>query len=109
MGATTPGACLDQLAQVVAPRLQRELAVGGTNVGAELYLCGLNIIWGLQPDSLGHWSSSWLYEPQNGVTCDITAELTTLYTISRVYRGVPLLGRTEILIRDPELTFDGRC
>jgi hypothetical protein len=28
---------LGQLAQVVVPRLQRELAVGGINVGAELY------------------------------------------------------------------------
>jgi hypothetical protein len=50
------------------------------------HLCGLNIIWGLQSDSLGHRSSGWLYEPQDGV-----------------------IGRTEILIRDPELTFDGRC
>ena len=28
---------------------------------------------------------------------------------ARVYRGVPLFGRTEILIRDPQLSFDGRC
>ena len=73
-------------------------------------LCGLTIIWGLQPDSPGHWSSGWLYDPQDGVTYDITAELTAPNTISaRVYRGVPLFGRTEILIRDPELAFDGRC
>jgi hypothetical protein len=54
-------------------------------------------------------SSSWLYEPRDGVTCDIppSSPLSTRYP--RVCRGVPLLGRTEILIRDPELTFDGRC
>jgi uncharacterized protein (DUF2147 family) len=74
------------------------------------HLCGLTIIWGLQPDSPGRWSSGWLYDPQDGVTYDITAELTAPNTISaRVYRGVPLFGRTEILVRDPELTFDGRC
>jgi hypothetical protein len=28
---------------------------------------------------------------------------------ARVYRGVPLFGRTELLIRDPQLSFDGRC
>ena len=29
--------------------------------------------------------------------------------LARIYRGIPLFGRTEILIRDPELSFDGRC
>jgi uncharacterized protein (DUF2147 family) len=73
-------------------------------------LCGLTIIWGLQPDSPGHWSNGWLYDPQDGITYDVTAELTAPNTISaRVYRGVPLFGRTEILNRDPQLSFDGRC
>ena len=73
-------------------------------------LCGLTIIWGLQPNGQGHWSSGWLYDPQDGVTYDVTAELTAPDTMSaRVYRGVPLLGRTEVLTRDPELSVDGRC
>src|SRR5690242_10614948 len=73
-------------------------------------LCGLTIIWGLQPDSPGHWSNGWLYDPQDGNTYNLTAELTAPDRISaRVYRGVPLFGRTEILIRDPELSSDGRC
>lgn len=73
-------------------------------------LCGLTIIWGLQPDGSDHWSSGWLYDPQDGVTYDVTAELTAPNAISaRIYRGVPLLGRTEILIRDPPLSFGGRC
>jgi uncharacterized protein (DUF2147 family) len=73
-------------------------------------LCGLTIIWGLQPDSPGHWSNGWLYDPQDGNTYDLTAELTAPDRISaRVYRGVPPFGRTEILIRDPELSSDGRC
>jgi len=74
------------------------------------HLCGLTIIWGLQPNSPGHWSSGWLYDPQDGVTYDVTTELTAPNTISaRVYRGVPLFGRTEILIRDPQLSFERRC
>jgi uncharacterized protein (DUF2147 family) len=73
-------------------------------------LCDLTIIWGLQPDSPGHWSNGWLYDPQDGNTYNLTAELTAPDRISaRVYRGVPLFGRTEILIRDPELSSDGRC
>jgi uncharacterized protein (DUF2147 family) len=73
-------------------------------------LCGLTIIWGLQPDGAGHWSNGSLYDPQDGSTYDLTAERTAPDKISaRVYRGTPLLGRTEILIRDPQLSFDGRC
>jgi uncharacterized protein (DUF2147 family) len=73
-------------------------------------LCGLTIIWGLQPDGAGHWSNGWLYDPQDGNTYDVTAERIAPDRISaRIYRGVPLFGRTEILIRDPQLSFDGRC
>ena len=73
-------------------------------------LCGLTIIWGLRPDGAGHWSNGWLYDPQDGSTYDVIAERIAPDRISaRIYRGVPLLGRTEILIRDPQLSFDGRC
>jgi uncharacterized protein (DUF2147 family) len=74
------------------------------------HLCGLTIIWGLHPGAPGHWEGGWLYDPKDGVTYDVAAELTSPTTISaRVYHGVPLFGRTEILIRDPQLSFDGRC
>ena len=73
-------------------------------------LCGLTIIWGLQPDGPSQWSSGSLYDPEDGATYDVTAELTDPNTISaRVYRGTPLLGRTEILIRDPPLGSDAHC
>ena len=27
------------------------------------HLCGLTIIWGLQPDGPSHWTGGWLYDP----------------------------------------------
>ena len=73
-------------------------------------LCGLTIIWGLQPNGPTQWASGSLYDPEDGTTYDVTAELTDPNTISaRVYRGTPLLGRTEILVRDPPLGSDGHC
>src|SRR5689334_25196067 len=39
-------------------------------------LCGLTIIWGLQPEGPGRWSNGSLYDPQDGNTYDITAERT---------------------------------
>jgi len=29
------------------------------------HLCGLTIIWGLQPGAPGHWTDGWLYDPQD--------------------------------------------
>jgi len=73
-------------------------------------LCGLTIIWGLQPDGPSQWASGSLYDPEDGATYDVSAELTDPNTLSaRIYRGTPLLGRTEILIRDPPLGADGHC
>jgi uncharacterized protein (DUF2147 family) len=73
-------------------------------------LCGLVIVWGLQPNGPSQWSGGFLYDAEDGSTYDVTAELTDPNTLSaRVYRGAPFLGRTEILIRDPPLSFNGRC
>jgi uncharacterized protein (DUF2147 family) len=74
------------------------------------HLCGLTIIWGMQASGQDHWSNGWLYDPKDGITYNVTAELTSPTIIAaRVYRGVPLLGRTEILVRDPPLRPDGWC
>jgi len=74
------------------------------------HLCGLTIIWGMQSNGQGQWSNGWLYDPKDGITYNVTAELTSPSIITaRVYRGSPLLGRTEILVRDPPLRGDGRC
>jgi hypothetical protein len=67
-------------------------------------------IAGLQPDGPDNWSNGSLYDPQDGNIYDVTAERIAPDRLSaRVYRGVPFFGRTEILIRDPQLGFDGRC
>ena len=74
------------------------------------HLCGLTIVWGMEPNGQVHWSNGWLYDPKDGITYNVTAELTSPSIITaRVYRGIPLLGRTEILVRDPPLRSDGRC
>ena len=74
------------------------------------HLCGLTIIWGMQPNGQDHWSNGWLYDPKDGITYNVSAELTSPSIITaRVYRSILLLGRTEILVRDPPLRPDGRC
>ena len=74
------------------------------------HLCGLTIIWGMQSNGQDQWSNGWLYDPKDGITYNVTAELTSPSIITaRVYRGIPLLGRTEILVRDRPLRVNGRC
>jgi uncharacterized protein (DUF2147 family) len=41
------------------------------------HLCGLMIIWGLQPGVPDHWTGGWLYDPQDGVTYNVIAELVS--------------------------------
>jgi len=73
-------------------------------------LCGLTILWGLRPKGAGHWSNGWLYDPHDGHTYNVTAGVSSPNRISaRVYRGVPFFGRTEMLIRDPQLSSHGHC
>jgi len=73
-------------------------------------LCGLTILWGLRPNGAGHWSNGWLYDPHDGHTYNVTAGVSSPNRISaRVYRGVPFFGRTEMLIRDPQLSSHGHC
>ena len=56
----------------------------------QLHLCGLRIIWGLQPGDQVHWTGGSLYDPKDGVTYEFSAELTTPTTIcTRVYLGGP--------------------
>ena len=73
-------------------------------------LCGLTILWGPRPNGPGHWSNGWLYDPHDGHTYNVTAGVSSPNRISaRVYRGVPFFGRTEMLIRDPQLSSHGHC
>ena len=57
---------------------------------------GLTILQGLQPAGLGHWNSGSLYNPDDGLTYRVSAELHSADRfLARVYLGVPLLGETK--------------
>ena len=55
------------------------------------HLCDLTIVWGLRPAGQNHWSNGRLYDPKDGITYRVSAELTSASTITaRVYHGTPL-------------------
>jgi hypothetical protein len=73
-------------------------------------LCGLTILQGLQPAGLDRWNSGWLYNPDDGVTYRVSAELRSADVfVARIYLGVPLFGETKTLLRVPRLRSEGWC
>lgn len=73
-------------------------------------LCGLAVLWNLQPDGTDRWKDGWFYNPDDGRTYKVTAELTSADLITaRVYTLLPLLGQTKTLQRVPHGTSEGWC
>ena len=65
---------------------------------------------GLEPAGLGHWNSGSLYNPEDGQTYRVSAELRSADVfVARIYMGVPLFGETKTLLRVPRLRSEGWC
>jgi uncharacterized protein (DUF2147 family) len=72
--------------------------------------CGRTIVWGLSPDGPQTWSGGSIYDTTDGNTYRLSATLEPDGTLhARIYRGVPLLGKTEVLTRVPPRSLDGWC
>ena len=73
-------------------------------------LCGRTIVKGLTPTAPGQWSDGSFFDPENNNTYDLSAALQADGTISaRIYDGIALFGRTEILRRIAPDSLQGRC
>ena len=73
-------------------------------------VCGLTVLWALQPVGVDSWKAGWFYNPDDGKTYRAAAELPSKDTlIARIYVGVPQLGRTKILVRMPRQSSDRQC
>jgi uncharacterized protein (DUF2147 family) len=73
-------------------------------------LCGLTILQGLKPAGLDHWNSGSLYNPENGLTYRVSAELRSADVfVARIYMGLPLFGETKTLLRLSRLRSEGWC
>jgi uncharacterized protein (DUF2147 family) len=72
--------------------------------------CHRTIVWGLSPDNPSSWSGGSIFDPTDGKTYDLSASLQPDGTLqARIYRGVPWLGKTEILRRVKPRSLDGWC
>jgi uncharacterized protein (DUF2147 family) len=72
--------------------------------------CGKVIVWGLAPASPSEWKGGSILDPDNGNTYHLSATYEPDGTLhARIYRGIPLLGRTKILKRVDLSSFSGLC
>jgi uncharacterized protein (DUF2147 family) len=73
-------------------------------------MCGRTIIWGLTSDGPSQWNGGWFFDPENGATYNVSAHVDTVDRISaRIYRGIPMFGRTETLTRISTHSLKGWC
>jgi uncharacterized protein (DUF2147 family) len=72
--------------------------------------CGQTIVWGLNQTGPAEWSGGSIYDPTDGNTYALSASLERDGTLhARIYRGVPLFGKTEILTRVASRSLSGWC
>ena len=73
-------------------------------------LCGMTIIWGLRQTGPDRWSGGGFYNPDDGKTYNVSAQLKSDdVVIARIYKGIPFFGKTKTLVRVPHGITAGWC
>ena len=73
-------------------------------------LCGLTIIRGLTPLGGNRWGGGTLYNPDDGVTYNLSAQLVSDNRIvARVFLTASFLGQDKTMSRIVRKTTDGWC
>ncbi|HEY6430971.1 MAG TPA: DUF2147 domain-containing protein [Acetobacteraceae bacterium] len=72
--------------------------------------CGMTIVWGLKASGPDRWSGGSILDPDKRTVYRLSAEFEPDGTLhARIFRGVPVLGRTEVLRRVDLREFSGQC
>ncbi len=72
--------------------------------------CGRTIVWGLLPNGAGQWTGGSILDPDDRSTYSLSATLQPDGMLNaRIYSGIALFGKTEILQRVPARSLDGWC
>jgi uncharacterized protein (DUF2147 family) len=74
------------------------------------FQCGKTIVWGLAGRGPNEWTGGSILDPDDGTTYQLSAKLQMDDTLNaRIFRGVPLLGKTEVLRRVDLRPLADRC
>jgi uncharacterized protein (DUF2147 family) len=73
-------------------------------------LCGKTIVWGLASEGSSKWTNGWILDPDDGKTYHLSASLDPDGSLrARIYKGLPLFGKTEVLKRLAPNSLAGQC
>ena len=73
-------------------------------------LCGLTTLWNLRPAGRNLWKDGWFYNPDDGHTYRVSAQLKSDdVMVARIYKGIALFGQTRTLARIPHAATAGWC
>ena len=73
-------------------------------------LWGVTMLWNLHLDGPNRWRDGWFYNPDDGKTYRVSAQLKSDdVIIARIYVGAPLFGQTKTLARVPQGVSPGWC
>jgi uncharacterized protein (DUF2147 family) len=72
--------------------------------------CGRTIVWGLEPKARNQWDGGSILDPDDNNVYRLTANFEPDGTLrARIFKGVPLLGKTEVLRRVDVHSLTGLC
>jgi uncharacterized protein (DUF2147 family) len=72
--------------------------------------CGKMIVWGLDAKGNNEWDGGSILDPDDGKTYRLSAVYEPDGTLrARIFKGIPLFGKTEILTRVDVRSLTGLC
>jgi uncharacterized protein (DUF2147 family) len=72
--------------------------------------CGQTIIWGLSQTTQNEWAGGAILDPNDGKIYQLSATYELDGTLhARIFKGIPLFGKTEILNHVDVRNFTGQC
>jgi uncharacterized protein (DUF2147 family) len=80
------------------------------DAGKRASQCGQTIIWGLAPVTQNGWAGGAIVDPNDGKIYQLSATYEVDGTLhARIFKGIPLFGKTEVLNRVDVRNFTGQC
>ena len=72
--------------------------------------CGRTIVWGLQAAGPNEWTEGSIVDPDNETTYRLSATFEPDGSLhARIFKGLPIFGKTEVLRRVDIQSYKGRC